>query len=691
MPKVKKIPPLPSRHTGQRSLDEPLYLIRPFFSNWTHPTWVTSEVWRRVVESQQVCLICRETLIGNILSLDWTIEPRDSTQRDELKDQIDYYTRFFENTGDYDFSELIEWITTDLLDLPFGGACEVGRAGDSEDGKVLWVELLDGGTLYPTLNRDYPIGQYVPEAGLSPVYFPKHSINRVYMSPRTEIKRKGWGVAPPEKIWIALNLLSSGDTYYAKLLLDTPEAGILDLIDMDRESAIEWVEGWKKLLTGIDSQKIPVLYEHTTPAEWIPFTRNPSDIQFDSAIGRYTSIVASGYGMAPSDIGLGAAQNGGNTLAGTLRDERRSKRNGYARLKRKLESWFNRMLPSQLRFKFIDMDDELVVALGRARLANATAWSALVTANLFTEEEARNQTIKDGMLSISVPEKLPPELQQRIDAKQERLLNPPQPFGGNNNNAPGKKPAERPSMLGRPVSPSSGGWGETTARSVVSDDWISTIVNADDQHFQRLAYTAYPGVSSDAFGIWNALEDHTQIRDWITQHDEALWTGDGGNDLPELSQIVLSAIKPQLVAEVRAMDWWQQHNVPTIVQQFVEQSLLIAEQQQRILESRAYVEHFDPPVITLDRSDLEERIGNHIRSLFDYVPEFIANAVISATRDFVLEARPDDGMQSVYDPRLLSLIRDRLSTALYALQDVFMQNTSGIIIAEFEKGASNND
>lgn len=678
MPRTKTTLPVPSRHKNQRSLDEPLYLIRPFFQNWTSPTWVTSEAWRNVVRSQQICLICRETLIGNILSLDWKIEPRDSTQRDELKTDIQYYTKFFEDTGDFDWSEFVEWVTADLLDLPFGSGIELGHEGDSELGRLLWIELLDGGTLYPTLNRDWPVAQYIPESGITPVVFPRHAINRVFMSPRTDIKRKGWGMAPPEKIWMALNLLSTGDSYYARLLLDTPDAGILDLIDMEKSSAEEWVKGWRDLLNGVDPQKIPVLYEHTTPAAWIPFTRNPADIQYDTAITRYTSILTAGYGLSPSDIGLSAGgQNGGNTMAGNLREERRSKKNGYARLKRKLEGFITRMLPPTLRFRFIDMDDELMVALGRARLANATAWGQMISANMFTEEEARNQTIADGMLSISVPEALPAEIKEKLDNKQAFMNQ--NPLGGN------QKP-ERPSMLGRPVSPSSGGWGETAARSEVIREWIGSIVGSEDRYFQRLAYIAYPSVMADVRGISDALENPDDIGDWSERHNEALWSRSAIEELPELSQVVIQTVRSELVNELLNDAWWNSGN-PSLVEEFLSIARGVWDRETEIMRHRSYVERTQSHevVFEYDRvvSSVEEQVGKMLRC----VPEMVSNSVIAALRDHAVESVYDqDRLETTYDPNLLSRVREYLENALIALADVFAHNTSGIIIEEFGKG-----
>lgn len=436
MPRTKTIAPRQSREKGQRSLQLPDVFTR-VLPQWRTPEWAEAGFWRQAVRDQPVASLCRDTLIANLISLDWKIEPRDSTERDEHKEDITYYTDFFEWDGKQDYTQMIEWIGGDALDIPFGAGMELGWERDEPRSKLLWKIPIDGSTLFPTLNDDWPVGQSLRERWIDAVYFPSHAINRLYYSPRREIKREGWGCAPPEKIYLALVLLSRGDYYYANLLLDTPEVGILDLGDIDEESAKEWIKSWQDLLGGIDPFKIPVLYQHEKPAQFISFTRSPTEILFNNTVTRYAAFVCAGYGISLSDIGLQAVSAGGETLAGTIRQERRARRTGLALLKKKQTLFFNRMLPPYLRFQFIDLDDELSVALGRARLANATAWAQLISDGVFSPSEARQQTMADGLTSISIPEE-PPE-----DAvpSYERI-------------------SERPSMLGRPVAPTAGGEGE---------------------------------------------------------------------------------------------------------------------------------------------------------------------------------------------------------------------------------------
>jgi hypothetical protein len=448
MPKIKHTQPQPSREKGQRSLEPEDTFLWRIIPTWLRPTWYEAEMWRNFVNMQPVAIACKDTLIASTSSLDWKIEPRESSQRDELKDEIKYYERLLQNGSDIDFIELIEWIGQDYLDLPFGFGGETIRVPDSQDGRVVWIEPLDGGTLFPTLNSDFPVGQALKTDIVNTVYFPSYAINRLYMSPRTKIERRGWGMAPPEKIYLALELLNRGDKYYASLLLDTPQAGLLDLIDMSKEDATEWIKAFQALMTGIDPFKIPVLYEHTTEARFIPFGRPPTEITFNAVTLKYAALVCAGYNMSLSDIGLGMSGNGGETLAGSIRQERKTRRTGFSRIKKKLKYFFDRILPEDLEFKWIDPDEELGVAIGRARLATATALGLAVDKRALTPKEYRLQMIADGLITISIPEDIP---EDEFDILPEATS----AFGST---------AKKPGMLGTQVPPSTGGQGEVKSK-----------------------------------------------------------------------------------------------------------------------------------------------------------------------------------------------------------------------------------
>ena len=456
--------PLPTREENQRSSNLSSAYFTRFTPAWQRPIGWDTNSWRAWVMNQPIAIICRETLIANILALSWKITPRDMQYKTELDGTIRHYTKLFENGGnnpelELDWTALVEWITADLLDTPFGGVAEVGRKGDTENGRVMWLKPLDAATMFPTLNKDFPAVQYY--GGIDAIPFPQHAISRTYMTPRPYMDRQGWGMAVPEKVYFALLMLSRGDKYYANLLLDIPTAGILDLGDMEKSSAEEWVESFKTFMGDSEQAfRIPVLYEHNNPVNFIPFGKVPNDIMFDRITMKYAAIVASAYGMSLGDIGL-ANSGGGETLAGTIRSDVKYTKTGFARMKAKIEYFFNQILPDTLQFKFIDYDRELNVAMGRARLASATAFTSFLAMKTFSPQEIRNQVIADGLFSITIPDELPADSEfpepEIVGAKP--LVNP----------SSKKKPNKEPEVVGNPQSPSKGGEGEFNARSL-SDD-----------------------------------------------------------------------------------------------------------------------------------------------------------------------------------------------------------------------------
>ncbi|KKL93462.1 hypothetical protein LCGC14_1874430, partial [marine sediment metagenome] len=174
----------PSKPESSRAISLTTYLTR-HIPWWGHPGWMEAERWRQVVRNQPIAVICRDTLIMNLLSMDWSIAPRETEDGDKKKTKkdIEWYTDMFTKI-EGDFDNYLELICQDLLDLPFGAASEVYRNPDEEDGDVIWVEHIDGATLYPTLDDDFPVMQKVPEIVDRIVTFPSHAIERIYMTPR---------------------------------------------------------------------------------------------------------------------------------------------------------------------------------------------------------------------------------------------------------------------------------------------------------------------------------------------------------------------------------------------------------------------------------------------------------------------------------------------------------------------------
>lgn len=488
-----------SERQGQLSSPSGLsYFVRTI-PLWNPPAWQEAAYWRLFVEKQSIAAICRDSIANYLNSLDWAIVARDSEKRDELKPRIKHYVKLFERGNAYywdlDFSSQVEWFVKDLFTLPFGTASEIGRLDDSPTGKVVWIRPLDGGTLAPTLNFEYPIVQSAPGTDIFPIYLPRDFVSRVYLSPRTELQREGWGYAPPERILRAIEMLSTGDNYYWQLLLNTPEAGVLDLGDMEKSSALEWVASLSDLLGGISPLKIPVLYEHTTQTKFIPFGKPPSEIMYDTVTMKYAAILAAGYGLTLSDIGFPSSSNGGDTLAGTIRMERVGKASGKAIAKKKFEAYANRILDPNLKWQWIDYDDERNVSKGRARLASAQASDIWVRNRIFTPGEIRQQNLADGLISIDIPEQVDvnsPEFPPIVNA-----------FGG----------GSRGKSLGNPTNPSQGGQGETIPQQIVqrnavqAEVGISKAIYTSNDILRSLISTVKSNLAPEEVEIWEEYVD----------------------------------------------------------------------------------------------------------------------------------------------------------------------------------------
>lgn len=665
MPRTRTTAPPVSTETGQQSITYPLYLDRiPIPFPRMQEEWIMANQWRGIVKAQPICMDCREFLISNILDLDWKIEPRVSTERDELKTEIEYYTNLINQHNEYDYTHLIEWVCEDLLDLPMGAVMELGREGNNPNGRVLWYELLDGATCFPTLNNNYPVGQtYLDKT----VYFKAHKVNRTYYSPDTRIWKRGWGMSPPMKVWLALELINKGDNYYASLLNDTPPTGILDLIDMEKESAEKWVQAWQALLTGIDPYKIPVLYEHEKKAEWISFSKSPTEIMFDVAHNMYASLVASSYGVSLSDIGLGGNKsNGGETLSGTIRNERKTRRTGIARLAKKLKLFFDRMLPRNLQFTWIDLDEETSVAIGRARLAASTAAGAYISNKIFTPGEMRLQTIADGLITISVPEKVPddsefPQAQQQQDY------------------------AERPSMMGRQVSPSSGGFGEVAARSGIEtlDNYIDQFRQYDSVQLRKMMYKVQPIILEEVKGVIETLEDD-YVPLWADWYEQII-LGDMREDtsIPELDMTVNNLVMESLVKDNITLP--EIDDVCRSVRYFAitaMEKLVEVENNHRIIRNQSLVNpKFDFPGDEIDKA---------VQEGLNKIPDYIRKSVITATRRYLVlnSDRNSDAERIVIDGEVSKLAYFYLNKSLDKLVGEINKNLSDII-AEVVKGAIN--
>lgn len=464
-----------AREPKQRSLEIPNFLRR-FLPDFLAPLWLEAARWRAVVRNEPVAITCRDRLIVYAQALPWDITVKDAAKEKQLEKDVKYYKNYVLR----DFDTIIDLLWQDALDLPVGGNVELVRwpgnvlpaveydgetysvTQPSPKGHIFKIVHIDGATVAPTYDPEFPLMQRMQGALATPIYFSRNEIGRIVLTPKPEYQMKGYGMPPPQRIYLAISMAYHGNQYYAKLLLDTPEAGLLDLMDMSREDAEEWVDSLGTLLQGIDPLKIPVLYQHTQAAKWIPFGRPPSEMMYDAVSLKYNRIIAAGYWLTLKDIGLDPQ---GGTLAGEIRRQRESRLTGFGMIREKTKNFINtQVLPPYLMFDWVERDDEALANTGRARLLNAQAMKAMIESGVLNAEQGQQQLKKDGLITIEIKPKPEPQQQPQLPANGQKPA------------LPGQSENQTDQEMER-VPPSQGGRGDVgqTQRASLDDRAVSAI------------------------------------------------------------------------------------------------------------------------------------------------------------------------------------------------------------------------
>ena len=346
----------------------PPYITRqPLFI--ANPTLFTAKQWREVAR-EPVNKLCQRHILRELAALEWDITSDKPKEHEHI---IKHYKRMFLQADDGDGWDVwLSRLLQDSMTLPVGGNSEVGV--DEDTGMLGGLWHVDGSTLYPTYDRDVPFVQINPYNGLDRVYFLRGDLLRLRLHPRVDLVMKQYQEAPTESAWVGIESLSRVYIYYMKQLGDTPMVGILDVMDMTPEEAVDWAINFREMLEGIDPLKIPLLYDHTKPAKFIPFTRNPQDLNIIENFKRFAEMIASAYGLGIGDLRLFEHER---VLAGVEASQRVTARSGVGFYAQAVEDMLNNNIlftdQSGIEFKFKlgmtgEEQQEAQLALTRAQI-----------------------------------------------------------------------------------------------------------------------------------------------------------------------------------------------------------------------------------------------------------------------------------------------------------------------------------
>lgn len=548
----------------QKSIEIPY--IRRQIPNWVTPEWMAAERWRHVVDNQPIAAVCEEAIIADLQDTQFEVRAKDPKEEDSLANDIEWYTNvlnveFFGALSGFD-TVLCGLGVQDMLRIPMGGNFEVIRFNGNAPfkkphpkGHVYKIVYIDGSTLSPTYDKQYPIMQQAPEDASRRIFFQRNEIMRLVQKPRSEMQRWGFQMAPPEKIYLAIVSLYRGDAYYANLLLDTPEAGLLDLLDMSQQSAEQWLQSYRELLGGIDPYKIGVLHSHEKAANWIAFNRPPTEMMFADVTSKYSRITHAGYGLTETDTGLGDGQR---TLAGSIRDERRSRRSGFGRARETVRTAINaNILPDYLEFNWIENDPEALAQRGRALVMFSQALKNLKDARIIKPGEAQAQLEKDGLITVDLVEpeevEMPPMLQpvNNLDTVDDELDKKEVSEGGRGDITRAELGDENITAVPR----DSDNYDQLAA--IFRQSFAGVVNRMTTPYLMKLIKSATRSMFPDVTRAFIGLADHQEVEDWKVERLKA-WFGEPSefDDFPDILKANGETLD-ELEAILNSEDWWK--------------------------------------------------------------------------------------------------------------------------------------
>lgn len=290
---------------------------------------------------------------------------------------------FFESEFSEGYDVLMDKFLQDLFTQSFGGVFEIigrGRPDKPLVGQVEGVAHLDALNCRASGNPEFPVVYFDPESGKT------HRMHHTRVARITDLAsphRLAWGrglsiLERAIATATAANLLSRHEI---ELLSNQPPTGIVTISGINQT---QWADEVKNYNADSQSegttifrrlmQLVSINPGHEVKVNFTPFSTLPEDFDYEKFMNQHVNLLALGIGVDPQDIWpLTGAPLGSGAQSRILASKGEAKT--YGSTLRRLERFFNSLLPRSLEWKFKPNDRERE----RADADTAKVWVEVAT------------------------------------------------------------------------------------------------------------------------------------------------------------------------------------------------------------------------------------------------------------------------------------------------------------------------
>jgi len=340
---------------------------------------------------------------------------------------------FFEGEFGEGYDVLMDKFLQDFFTQSFGGVFEIigrGKPDTMLRSQVEGVAHLDAYHCRATGNPEFPIVYFDPESGKT------HRMHHSRVSRITDLTspaRLSWGrgFSILERAIATSTAASLLSRHEIELLNDQPPTGIVTVSGLNQSQWDEQVKAYgasqqsdgNQLFRGMMSL-IGINPLAEVKVNFVPFSQLPEGFDYEKFMSQHVNLLALAIGVDPQDIWpLTGSVMGSGQQSRILSAKGEAKT--YGATLRRLERFFNSLLPRSLEWKFKSNDQE------REKVDAETAkiWMEVAAAPFLSEMEKRQllannvEAFADVLLDesgqVRLPDDDPKEDEQVVDDVEE--------------------------------------------------------------------------------------------------------------------------------------------------------------------------------------------------------------------------------------------------------------------------------